>query len=146
MRKLFIILLLCIPLCSCGNDKSIGIIGGADGPTSIYVSDKGEKEMYQQITPQKAKEIMDSEENIIILDVREQDEFDEGHIKGAILLSYTETESRAEELLPDKNQQILVYCRSGRRSKIASETLAKLGYTNVKEFGGIIDWPYEIER
>ena len=78
MKKLFIPLILCTMLCSCTSDKSIGIIGGADGPTSIYVSDKGEKEMYQQISPQKAKEIMDSEENIIILDVREQYELMKG--------------------------------------------------------------------
>ena len=57
-----------------------------------------------------------------------------------------EIEAKAESLLPDKNQLILVYCRSGRRSKIASEALVKLGYTNVKEFGGIIDWPYEIVK
>ena len=99
--------------------------------------------MYEQITPQEAKRIMDSSEEHIILDTREQDEFDEGHIPGAILIPYTEIENKAEEMLPDKDKLILVYCRSGRRSKIAAETLAKLGYTNVKEFGGIIDWPYE---
>ena len=102
--------------------------------------------MYEQITAEEAKKIMDSGEEHIVLDTREQDEFDEGHIPGAILIPYTEIEIKAEELLPDKNAQILVYCRSGRRSKIAAESLAKLGYTNVKEFGGIIDWPYEVEK
>ena len=102
--------------------------------------------MYEQITPEKAKKIMDSGEEHIILDTREQNEFDEGHIPGAILIPYTEIESKAEEMLPDKDKLILVYCRSGRRSKIAAESLAKLGYTNVKEFGGIIDWPYEVEK
>jgi len=102
--------------------------------------------MYEQITPEEAKKIMDSGEEHIILDTREQDEFDEGHIPGAILIPYTEIEERSEEMLPDKDAQILVYCRSGRRSKIASEGLAKLGYTNVKEFGGIIDWPYEVVK
>ena len=102
--------------------------------------------MYEQITPEEAKKIMDSGEEHIILDTREQDEFDEGHIPGAILIPYTEIENKAEEMLPDKDKLILVYCRSGRRSKIAAESLAKLGYTNVKEFGGIIDWPYEIEK
>ena len=92
------------------------------------------------------KKIMDSGEEHIILDTREQDEFDEGHIPGAILIPYTEIENKAEEMLPDKDKLILVYCRSGRRSKIAAESLAKLGYTNVKEFGGIIDWPYEVEK
>ncbi len=102
--------------------------------------------MYQQITAEEAKKIMDSGEEHIILDTREQDEFDEGHIPGAILIPYTEIDNKAEEMLPDKDAQILVYCRSGRRSKIASESLTKLGYTNVKEFGGIIDWPYEVEK
>lgn len=102
--------------------------------------------MYEQITAEDAKKIMDSGEKHIVLDTREQDEFDEGHIPGAILIPYTEIESKAEEILPDKDMLILVYCRSGRRSKIAAESLAKLGYTNVKEFGGIIDWPYEVEK
>ena len=148
MKKILCIIsaVLCISLTACGNDSSIGIIGGADGPTAILVSEKGEKAMYQQITAEEAKKIMDSGEEHIILDTREQDEFDEGHIPGAILIPYTEIENMAEEMLPDKDAQILVYCRSGRRSKIAAESLAKLGYTNVKEFGGIIDWPYEIEK
>ena len=102
--------------------------------------------MYEQITAEEAKKIMDSGEEHIILDTREQDEFDEGHIPGAILIPYTEIKNKAEEMLPDKNKLILVYCRSGRRSKIAAESLAKLGYINVKEFGGIIDWPYEVEK
>ena len=99
--------------------------------------------MYEQILAEDAKKIMDSGQDIVILDVREQDEFDSGHIEGAILISYTEIVNKAEEILPDKDKQILVYCRSGRRSKIAAESLAELGYTNIKEFGGIIDWPYE---
>ena len=148
MKKVLCIIsvLLCILLTACGNDSSIGIIGGADGPTSIIVSEKGEKAMYEQITAEEAKKIMDSGEEHIILDTREQDEFDEGHIPGAILIPYIEIENKAEEMLPDKDKLILVYCRSGRRSKIAAESLAKLGYTNVKEFGGIIDWTYEIEK
>ena len=148
MKKVLCIIsiLLCILLTACGNDSSIGIIGGADGPTSIIVSEKGEKAMYEQITAEEAKKIMDSGEEHILLDTREQDEFDEGHIPGAILIPYTEIENKAEEMLPDKDKLILVYCRSGRRSKIAAESLAKLGYTNVKEFGGIIDWSYEIEK
>ena len=148
MKKILCIIsaVLCIFLTACGNDSSIGIIGGADGPTSIIIAEKGEKTMYEQITPEEAKKIMDSVEEHIILDTREQDEFDEGHIPGAILIPYTEIENKAEEMLPDKDAQILVYCRSGRRSKIAAESLAKLGYTNVKEFGGIIDWPYEVVK
>ena len=148
MKKALCIIsvLLCILLSGCGDATSIGIIGGADGPTSIIVAEKGEKAMYEQITPQEAKKIMDSGEEHIVLDTREQDEFDSGHIPSAILIPYTEIENKAEEMIPDKEKLILVYCRSGRRSKIAAESLAKLGYTNVKEFGGIIDWPYEIEK
>ena len=148
MKKILFIIsaILCIILTACGNDSSIGIIGGADGPTSIIVSKKGEKAMYEQITPEEAKNIMDLGEEHIILDTREQEEFDDGHIPNAILIPYTEIENKAEEMLPDKEKLILVYCRSGRRSKIAAENLVKLGYTNVKEFGGIIDWKYEVVK
>ncbi|MBO4818741.1 MAG: rhodanese-like domain-containing protein [Firmicutes bacterium] len=99
---------------------------------------------YIQISQEEAKRIMDSEEDIVILDVREQDEYDESHIPGAVLLPYTRVDELAEEMLPDKNKTILVYCRSGRRSKVAATSLANLGYTDVREFGGIIDWPYEV--
>ena len=98
---------------------------------------------YDQISGAEAKALMDSESGYIIIDARTQPEYDEGHITGAILIPEYEIADRAEKELPDKNQLILVYCRSGRRSKIAAEELVKLGYTNVKEFGGIIDWEYE---
>ncbi len=101
---------------------------------------------YQQIDMQEAKDIMDSEEGYIIMDARSQDEFDQGHIPGAIVLPHTEVREKAEELLPDKDQKILVYCRSGNRSKQASQVLVELGYTNVIEFGGINSWPYETEK
>ena len=148
MKKILCIIsaVLCIFLAACGNDSSIGIIGGADGPTSIIIAEKGEKAMYKQITTEEAKKIMDLGEEHIVLDVREQNEFDEGHIPGAVLIPYTEIENKAEEMLPDKDKLILVYCRSGRRSKIAAESLAKLGYTDVKEFGGIMDWKYEVVK
>ncbi len=97
------------------------------------------------ITAQQAKEIMDTQEGYIILDTRTQEEYDEGHIPGAILIPYDEITEKAEGILTDKDQLILVYCRSGRRSKIAAADLVKLGHTNIKEFGGIIDWPYEVE-
>ena len=101
---------------------------------------------YDQISGAEAKALMDSESGYIIIDAREQDEYDQGHIPGAILIPYGEIADRAEKELPDKDQLILVYCRSGRRSKIAAEELVKLGYTNVKEFGGIIDWEYETTK
>ena len=108
-------------------------------------SDSGEAS-YEQISGEEAKALMDSESGYIIIDARTQEEYDEGHIPGAILIPEYEIDDRAEKELPDKNQLILVYCRSGRRSKIAAEELVKLGYTNVKEFGGIIDWEYEIVK
>lgn len=100
---------------------------------------------YVNITAEEAKQIMDDTEGYLILDVRAQEEYDEGHIPGAVVIPHTEVAARAETELPDKAQVILVYCRSGRRSKLAAQALADLGYTNVKEFGGIIDWPYEVE-
>ncbi len=100
---------------------------------------------YTQITAEEAKQIMDTEDNYVILDVRTQEEYDEEHIPGAILIPDYEIKERAEAELEDKEQIILVYCRSGNRSKTASAALAEIGYTNIKEFGGIIDWPYETE-
>ena len=105
--------------------------------------ENGKASTYEQITAEQAKTIMDTEKDYIIIDARTDEEFAEGHIENAILIPEYEIKDRAEEELPDKEQLILVYCRSGRRSKIASEELVKLGYTNVKEFGGIIDWPYK---
>ena len=101
---------------------------------------------YEQITAEQAKSIMDTEKDYVIIDARTEEEFADGHIEDAILIPEYEIAERAEKELPDKEQLILVYCRSGRRSKIASEELVKLGYINVKEFGGIIDWPYDIVK
>ena len=147
MKKiLFLIsLTLCIFLVACVNNDT-GIINGANGSAEIFVGEKGENSMYVEITATEAKKIMDSGDDYVVLDVREQTEFNAGHIPGSILIPYTQIDAKAETMLPNKDKQILVYCRSGRRSKIASESLAKLGYTNVKEFGGIIDWPYEVEK
>ena len=128
MKKLVFLLLAVMMLTACGQDKE---------------NDQGA--VYVNITAEEAKQIMDTEEGYIILDVRTQEEYDEGHIPGAILIPNTEIEDRAEEELTDKDQLILVYCRSGRRSKLAAEILVELGYTNIKEFGGIMDWPYEVE-
>lgn len=95
---------------------------------------------YGQISPQEAKEKMDNED-VIILDVRTQEEYDSGHIQNAVCLPNEDILSEPE-MLPDKDQQILVYCRSGNRSKQAAQKLADMGYENVLEFGGILDWPY----
>lgn len=101
---------------------------------------------YRQATAQEAKELMDSEEGYIVLDVRTDEEYAAGHIPGAILIPHDDIADQAEETLTDKDQLILVYCRSGNRSRQAAEALAELGYTNVVDFGGINDWPYEIEQ
>ena len=101
---------------------------------------------YRQISMDKAVKMMKDEKNYIILDVRRPDEFAEGHIPGAINVPNEEIGSADIAELPDKSQLILVYCRSGRRSKEASEKLVKLGYTNIVEFGGINDWKGEIEK
>ena len=128
MKKLILLLLAVMLLTACGQDKE---------------NDQGA--VYVNITAEEAKQIMDSEESYIILDVRTQEEYDQGHIPGAIVISREEIEARAGEVLTDKDQLILVYCHSGRRSKLAAEALVELGYTNIREFGGIIDWPYEVE-
>ena len=106
----------------------------------------GTSATYEQISSQQAKNLMDTGSDYIILDTRTEEEFAEGHIPNAILIPHYEIAQRAEKELPEKDQLILVYCRSGNRSKQASQILADLGYTNVKEFGGIIDWKYEIEK
>ena len=101
---------------------------------------------YRQISMDEAVKMMKDEKNYIILDVRRPDEFAEGHIPGAINVPNEEIGTTDIAELPNKSQLILVYCRSGRRSKEASEKLVKLGYTNIVEFGGILDWKGEIEK
>ncbi len=129
MKKLLFLLLAVVLLTACAHTK-----------------ENDQEAAYMNITAEEAKAIMDIEEGYIILDVRTQEEYDQGHIPGAIVISHEEIAEKAEDVLADKDQLILVYCRSGRRSKIAAEALVELGYTNIKEFGGIIDWPYEVER
>lgn len=102
--------------------------------------------IFQRITTEDAKKIMDSEENYKIVDVRTHTEYKNGHIIGAICVPDEEIdEESAKKNFPDKGQKLLVYCRSGIRSKDAAYKLAKLGYTNVYEFGGILNWQYGIE-
>ena len=101
---------------------------------------------YRQISMDKAVKMMKDEKNYIILDVRRPDEYAEGHIPGAINVPNEEIGTAEISELPDKSQLILVYCRSGRRSKEAAGKLVKLGYTNIVEFGGINDWTGEIEK
>ena len=128
MKKVLFLLIAVILLTACG-----------------HTEENAREAVYMNITAEEARQIMDSEEGYVILDVRTQEEYDQGHIPGAILIPNTEIEARAEQELPDKDQLILVYCRSGRRSKLAADILVSLGYTDIREFGGIIDWPYEVE-
>lgn len=139
LKGLIILLIISLSLFSgCSMDKNNEVTTTTDTTTNSL--------SYEQISGEEAKKIMDSENGYIIIDVRTDEEFNEGHIKGAMLIPEYEIRDRAETELPDKDQLILVYCRSGRRSKIAAQTLVDLGYTNVKEFGGIIDWQYEIVK
>ena len=98
---------------------------------------------YEKISPDQAKDMMEQGGPYILLDCRTGEEFAQGHIEGAVLIPYDEIEGRAKAELPDRDALILIYCRSGRRSEITAHALLAMGYTNVFDFGGIIDWPYE---
>lgn len=101
---------------------------------------------YQKISQTEAYEIMQKQSGYIVLDVRTLDEYKEGHIKNAKLLPLQNIPQDIDKVLKDKDQLILVYCRSGNRSKQAASKLVEAGFNNVKEFGGIIDWKYEVEK
>lgn len=129
MKRILPLFLLLLLLTGCGGTAS----------------NSSSEDDYQQISQEEAKEMMDTQD-VIILDVREQDEYDSGHIPGAVLLPVgTIDEETAAEVIPEKDSTVLVYCRSGNRSKTASSALAELGYSNIYEFGGINTWPYETE-
>ena len=133
MKKILVVMLaaLCL-LCGCGGEEP-------SREETVVVT-------FRQISQEEAKTIMSTNREAVILDVRTQEEFDSGHIKGAVLLPVDEiTEETAREVIPTQDTQVLVYCRSGNRSVTASKTLAQLGYTEVYEFGGINTWPYETE-
>ncbi len=125
-RMISLVAAILLVLCGCGGTKV--------------------ENTYQQISQEEAKNRMDTS-NVIVLDVREQEEYDTGHIPGAVLLPVgTICEDTAAAVIPEKDSEVLVYCRSGNRSKTASQALADLGYTHVFEFGGINTWPYEVEK
>ncbi|MDO4748665.1 MAG: rhodanese-like domain-containing protein [Eubacteriales bacterium] len=140
LRRLIIMLFVSLSL------FSLSACQGESDNADVNTDTTANTLSYEQISAEEAKEIMDSGVEYIIIDSRTDEEFAQGHIEGAILIPEYEIANRAEAEIPDKDALILVYCRSGRRSKIASDELVKLGYTNVKEFGGIIDWPYEIVK
>ena len=125
MKKLLLFLVLAAILSGC----------------SAAPEESGTKNGYRQVTAEEAIAIMDGEENYILLDVRTREEYENAHIPGAICIPNETIGTEDIPALPDKDQLILVYCRSGNRSKQASEKLAVLGYTQVVEFGGIMDWP-----
>ena len=129
-----LILLLGLLLTSCGNA----------GNDSADVISENSSATYTQISQEEAKEMMGKDDDHIVVDVRRADEYAAGHIPGAILIPNEEIGTEQPAELPDLDQIILVYCRSGNRSKQASQKLADMGYTNVYEFGGIIDWTGEV--
>ena len=100
--------------------------------------------VYRQLTSQDAKEWMDEDESVIVVDVRTKEEYEAGHIPGALLIPNETIENTPPEELPDKSAKILIYCRSGNRSYQASLKLLEMGYDFIYDFGGINTWPYEI--
>ena len=141
MKKIFLLILICttiLILCSCGENPVSPVEPEQDNsPENIIEA------VYRKISAEEAREIMESSENYILLDVRTEEEYKEARIAGAVLIPDFEITERAESELPDKNAIILVYCRSGRRSENAARKLVGMGYTNIYDFGGILDWPYE---
>lgn len=140
MKKLFWVILLIVFIAAC-NRKTI-----QKGTEEKSMNTSQDIILYEQITAKDAKKIMDEQKDYVILDVRTQPEYDASHIENAMLLPLDDIDEEATDILTDKDQLLLVYCRSGVRSKEAALQLAELGYTNIKEFGGIIDWPYDVVR
>ena len=126
--------------CQTDADKNpVSPLGDAPDNSTEIIADS----VYRKISAEEAREIMESSENYILLDVRTEEEYREKRIGGAMLIPDYEITKRAETELPDKNALILVYCRSGKRSANAAMELVNMGYANVYDFGGILDWPYE---
>lgn len=107
------------------------------------VTHEQEQVAYKEISPQEALALMEEDENVILLDVRTEEEFQEKHIPGSLLIPDYELAELAAQMLPDKDATILVYCRTGRRSEASSRQLLEMGYTSVYDLGGIVDWPYD---
>lgn len=122
----------------------IGLIACNNENSSKDSKEKNQNPVYQSISAEEAKEMMDGD--AIVLDVRTQEEYDQGHIEGALLLPLSDIQMGELSLLEDKDQVILVYCRSGNRSETAARLLIEEGYRQVFDFGGIIDWPYDIVK
>jgi len=132
------------------DNHSLQIVGSKNGPITLFgagkiPSDKNQNN-YTSISMEEAKEIFANPGDYIILDVRTPSEYANGHIPGAINVANESIVDERPAELPDLNQEIYVYCRTGHRSKLASAKLAELGYTNIIEFGGILDWDGETEK
>ena len=127
---------LALLLVSCGGTKDKPVPTEEDAPS---------KAAYHKISAEEAYEMMVSQE-VVEVDVRTRGEYDAGHIENAVLVPNESIGSEMPEALPDKEATLLVYCRSGRRSKDAAQKLLALGYQNVYDFGGVIDWPYELVK
>ena len=127
-----------------GSSASLAVSSKESSPASSSSASSGkeEKEAFKTITAKEAKAMLD-EGGVTLVDVRTQEEYDEAHIPGALLVPNETIGNEPPKLLPDKSARLLVYCRSGVRSRQASEKLASLGYEQVHNMGGIIDWPYE---
>lgn len=145
------ILLTTMLITSCGTSngnpsQESKLPEGTEQTTDIG-KDTEEDQMSQakvkKLTAEQAYERIESGDEIVLVDVRRQDEYDQGHIEGSILISNESIGTKQPTELPDLDAEILVYCRSGNRSAQAAEKLVEMGYTNVSDFGGIIDWPYE---
>ena len=124
----------------------LGLSGCTKQPVEPPRDGDGSIRSYKQISQEEAMEMMKRDDGHVIVDVRRQDEYDEGHIPGAILIPNETINKTRPEQLPDLDQIILIYCRSGNRSKQAAQKLLEMGYNRIYEFGGIITWPGEIEK
>ncbi len=144
MKKLWItVMALCaVFLTACGETD----VEKKSENMEIITEESEMANSYKQISQEEAKLMMEKDDGHVIVDVRRADEYKEGHIPGAILIPNESISSEQPKELPDLEQIILVYCRSGRRSKEAAEKLANIGYSNIYEFGGIIDWTGDIEK
>lgn len=144
----FIIIVLALIISACSTSQGDSNITTTDN-TQTDNTQTGNSERnenigeYKKITAQEGKKMLDENENILLLDVRTEEEYNEGHIPDSILIPYDIIKDEASEKLKDKEQTIIIYCRSGRRSAIAANELIGIGYKNVYDMGGIIDWPYE---
>ena len=127
---------------------SLALLSGCTLPKTKAdtAEDVTDRAAYQKISAEEAYEMMASQEVVVVVDVRTREEYDGGHIENAVLVPNESIDSEMPEALPDKEATLLIYCRSGRRSKDAAQKLLALGYQSVYDFGGVIDWPYELVK